>query len=311
MRPIISLGVVALLALGACDDPWLAPGGDRATATTHVRVPSGDIDLVGATIVDGTVVSSAGAELGLVDMPGVRYRDPSGISPRAGEGGRAEGEWRLAASRSRTRTETRPRSEGGTICWYLVTYRISTGEIVSEELLFCSGGGGPGCDDEQERIAQEYTDYAVEERDHPACDEIEENGNDATYFSWDELNGFWTDGNPHTNYGWVSQTLKDNLDQLRTNYGEPLALSSGYRCPHGNASIQGASATSWHLEGRAADISVKGLAGVSNDWNGMSAAERARVEAIWRRLDGLATSLGARDRQPFTEYADRHYHAAW
>ncbi len=175
----------------------------------------------------------------------------------------------------------------------------------------CSGGGGPGCDDEQERIAQEYTDYAVEERDHPACDEIEENGNDATYFSWDELNGFWTDGNPHTNYGWVSQTLKDNLDQLRTNYGEPLALSSGYRCPHGNASIQGASATSWHLEGRAADISVKWLAGVSNDWNGMSAAEQASVRIIWNRLDDLARNLGTRDRQPFTKYADRHYHAAW
>lgn len=156
MRPFILLGVVALLALGACDDPWLAPGGDRATATTHVRVPSGDIDLVGATIVDGTVVSSAGAELGLVEMPGVRYRDPSGISPRAGDGGRAEGEWELAASRSRTRTEIRPRNDGGTICWYLVTYRISTGEIVSEELLFCSGGGGGVCTREQESIADEY-----------------------------------------------------------------------------------------------------------------------------------------------------------
>lgn len=111
---------------------------------------------MGATIVDGTVVSSAGAELGLVEMPGVRYRNPSGISPRAGDGGRAEGEWELVASRSRTRTEMRPRNDGGTICWYLVTYRISTGEIVSEELLFCSGGGGGVCTREQESIADEY-----------------------------------------------------------------------------------------------------------------------------------------------------------
>ena len=82
-------------------------------------------------------------------------------------------------------------------------------------------------------------------------------------------------------------------------------------CPHGNASIPGASRTSWHLEGRAGDISVKSLAGVSSNWDGMTAAERQRVRQIWDDLDGIADGLNALDTQPFEEYADRHYHAAW
>lgn len=48
--------------------------------------------------------------------------------------------------------------------------------------------------------------------------------------------------------------LVDNvLDPLRTWYGKPLTVSSGYRCPELNAAVKGSS-TSQHMTGQAADI---------------------------------------------------------
>jgi hypothetical protein len=48
--------------------------------------------------------------------------------------------------------------------------------------------------------------------------------------------------------------LVDNvLDPLRTWYGKPLIVSSGYRCPALNKAVKGSS-TSQHMNGQAADI---------------------------------------------------------
>lgn len=48
--------------------------------------------------------------------------------------------------------------------------------------------------------------------------------------------------------------LVDNvLDPLRTWYGKPLTVSSGYRCPALNKAVKG-STTSQHMSGQAADI---------------------------------------------------------
>lgn len=48
--------------------------------------------------------------------------------------------------------------------------------------------------------------------------------------------------------------LVDNvLDPLRTWYGKPLIVSSGYRCPELNNAVKG-SKTSQHMSGQAADI---------------------------------------------------------
>lgn len=40
---------------------------------------------------------------------------------------------------------------------------------------------------------------------------------------------------------------------------------------------------------------------------------RTRVRTAYKpsALDGIADGLNALDTQPFEEYADRHYHAAW
>ena len=205
-------------------------------------------------------------------------------------------------------------TDGTTICWYWVTEIRIGGILVSrtEEFLFCEEPTDTGgCDDEQRTMAQEYDDYDVQHREHPSCSEIEYKGAGTANFSWEELNGYFQEGNPHTGYGWVQLELKSGIQGMRDAYGGPLPLSSGYRCPHGNASIPSASPTSWHLEGRAVDISVKSMADVQNNWTQMTAAERQRVTVIWLELDELARMEGATDLQGFGEYPDRHYHAAW
>lgn len=48
--------------------------------------------------------------------------------------------------------------------------------------------------------------------------------------------------------------LVDNvLDPLRTWWGKPITVNSGYRCPELNAAVRG-SKTSQHMKGEAADI---------------------------------------------------------
>lgn len=48
--------------------------------------------------------------------------------------------------------------------------------------------------------------------------------------------------------------LVDNvLDPLRTWWGKPITVNSGYRCPELNAAVKG-SKTSQHMKGEAADI---------------------------------------------------------
>lgn len=50
------------------------------------------------------------------------------------------------------------------------------------------------------------------------------------------------------------------LDPVREDYGKPIAVNSGYRCPYHNTEIGGAS-QSQHLKGEAVDIRAVGLVG--------------------------------------------------
>ena len=45
----------------------------------------------------------------------------------------------------------------------------------------------------------------------------------------------------------------ENLDIIREMFGQPLSISSGYRCPELNTKV-GGKTTSQHLKGQAADI---------------------------------------------------------
>jgi len=58
-----------------------------------------------------------------------------------------------------------------------------------------------------------------------------------TNFSWDALNGNFSNGNPHRPWGIVREGLTTGLEATLTNYNcGGILLTSGYRCPHGNFS---------------------------------------------------------------------------
>lgn len=54
-----------------------------------------------------------------------------------------------------------------------------------------------------------------------------------------------------------TDALLRKLVDIRARFGQPVTISSGIRCPAHNAAVGGVS-NSYHLSGRAADISVRG-----------------------------------------------------
>jgi len=57
----------------------------------------------------------------------------------------------------------------------------------------------------------------------------------------------------------VSPDLVNRLNQLRDYLGVPIHVTSGYRSPEHNRTIQGAAPNSRHLSGEAADIFAEGI----------------------------------------------------
>ncbi len=191
-RWLASFGVAGMLVMAGCVDPLgMDDAGNTQTLRVATRPPRAE--LLGARI-DGDWVVAGSERIGWVaDGSGLR----GATAPRrASDGPRAA-----------------PSIDSGVICWYLITFVTTTGEIVSVKFLGCtSGGGGTQCDEEQRRIADEYRNAGwVFGRKAPACDDIEENGSGTAHFSWAELNGWFQEGNPHTGYGWVQQSLKTSI----------------------------------------------------------------------------------------------------
>lgn len=58
-------------------------------------------------------------------------------------------------------------------------------------------------------------------------------------------------------YAPLEDNLLIRLDILRAALGAPITITSGWRCNDHNAATPGASATSYHLIGRAADITAE------------------------------------------------------
>lgn len=171
---------------------------------------------------------------------------------------------------------------------------------------YCDGDpGGPGnpgdpghpedpsCDPEVETMIAEYTTYNVNLR--PTCSDFTKSGG-STYFTWSELNGYFQDGNPHNPWGMVSSALINGLEATRANYGYPIRLSSGYRCPHGNSDVNGAT-NSYHTHGRAADM--------------FSVSPRVWTEEEFDLLARAADLTNPTERLTWDRYADRHLHVAW
>ena len=57
----------------------------------------------------------------------------------------------------------------------------------------------------------------------------------------------------------IHEDLVAILQKVRDHFGVSVTVNSGYRCPTHNAKVGGASKTSYHMTGQAADISVKGV----------------------------------------------------
>lgn len=76
---------------------------------------------------------------------------------------------------------------------------------------------------------------------------------------------FWRDVRDDNQAVWIDHLLLDNLSGLQVEAsrirGEeaPIILTSGYRTPERNRTIEGAALNSEHTVGRAADIAVRGL----------------------------------------------------
>lgn len=54
----------------------------------------------------------------------------------------------------------------------------------------------------------------------------------------------------------MSPTFMGKLQQVRTAYGKPMTVTSGYRCPDHNANVSSTGRDGPHTTGRAADIGV-------------------------------------------------------
>ena len=151
-------------------------------------------------------------------------------------------------------------------------------------------------------IISEYQQFRVNLQ--PTCGDFATEDNDpADHFSWSELNGGFTDGNPHQPWGMVRQGLTTGLEATRTNYNRGgILLTSGFRCPHGNFSPSvGGAVNSYHMHGRAADM-------YSADHGGQNWTED---EFILLKAAADATAPQPIESFPWTKYPDHHYHAAW
>lgn len=150
-----------------------------------------------------------------------------------------------------------------------------------------------GANDERGEMIAEYHEHGVNYT--PDCADFATSGGTAN-FSWSKLNGGFSNGNPHSPYGIVTGGLTSGLEATRTNYNRGgIRLTSGYRCPHGNAAVNGA-AQSYHMQGRAAD---------------MYSASYAWTEAEFNLLKAAADQTGPAESFSWTTYTDRHYHASW
>lgn len=154
----------------------------------------------------------------------------------------------------------------------------------------CSGGEN----DARTTMLREYLDFNVNWR--PSCADFANSGGSA-HFSWAELNGQFSQGNPHEPWGIIVPGVLAGLESTRTLYNRGgIRVTSGYRCPHGNNSLPGSAAQSYHMQGRAVDIYS-----LNHPW----------TEEEFNLLRDAAADTGTVELFLWTTYADRHLHVAW
>ena len=78
----------------------------------------------------------------------------------------------------------------------------------------------------------------------------------ATYFTSVE---FYCNCGKCNSSAYLNPKLITYLDEMRIHFGKPVVITSGIRCKKYNATLPGASKTSQHLKGNAADVYIKGV----------------------------------------------------
>lgn len=76
----------------------------------------------------------------------------------------------------------------------------------------------------------------------------------------------------------MDQAFVTKLDNLRHEFGSPLVVTSGYRCPEHNAAVNGGPA---HPSGKAVDVAIRGA--------------DAR-ELVWRAIGAGFTGVGVQQK---------------
>jgi hypothetical protein len=141
------------------------------------------------------------------------------------------------------------------------------------------------------QIIQEYQTYQV--GFIPVCTDFSSGGQTA-HFSWSQLNQL--PGSGHPPWGIVRARLWNGLENTRTQYNRgELHITSGYRCPHGNALVAGSDPHSRHMWGDAVDMYSQ-----NQTWN----------QSEWTLLRDAAVAAGATN---FEAYAvdPTHLHVEW
>ena len=121
---------------------------------------------------------------------------------------------------------------------------------MTSEAVFNRQSTSPTCGDERDDIIREYVVRDLSSV--PSCGHLSANGG-SRWFSFAELNS-----GDHR-WAWIETALLDGLEGTRRAYGEPMIITSGYRCPEKNATVPGAATNSVHQFGRAVDVSATTL----------------------------------------------------
>ncbi|MYE44165.1 MAG: hypothetical protein F4X79_09100 [Acidobacteria bacterium] len=261
----------AWLAVWACSES--GPTDPGATARARVAIPVG-ASLDGALVSGNAVVAGSRVigQLEPVDDP-TRLRGNDAAVPDG-------------------------KDEDEVVCWYLIIYQISTGEILSETFLGCSSGGSGSenaCTQDQRDIVWEYSEYGFRAIDWPCTMFSRRIGDHAPP---DIKRGRGTHNHER---GYLTPQYSANRAAMAQDLPwVAIHITSEWRCPVGNANVGGAD-DSLHMYGSGGDFAVAG---------------RNLTPAEYNALRTRALDLGA-PREGISGYGTggfrykRHIHVDW
>jgi len=176
----------------------------------------------------------------------------------------------------------------------VTTVTAGCGSNSRSAIIVVVEGCGTGVDDERTQMKGEYLYYwAFHGLNYwPVCDDFTQSAGSA-HFSFVELNT--------GDYSWaiIRDRLLMGLENTRSNYGYPMPVTSGYRNPHRQATVNPSAMNSRHVYGDAADIDVR-----DNNGDGDLSDDS-------KRLVRAARDAGATYTQEYPEGGYSHVHMDW